>query len=78
MLNILEPDENFVTVVDRTTCPHHQRQPWDRAFAGCTCCSSMTRRRATTEEREENIRCAAAEQERRRQHMADYDAGKIK
>lgn len=77
MLIQLGEDIDYVTEHTSTTCEFHKRQPWAQS-AGCTCSFSMGQRRATPEERAENIRRRDAEMERRRQHMADYDAGKIK
>jgi hypothetical protein len=72
-----DPDA-YVTVHESHTCEHHKRQPWDTGYPGCTCSGSYSQRLATTEERAENIRRRKAEEQRRRQHMADYDAGKLK
>lgn len=76
MIHYHDPDD---WVVDNrsTTCELHKRQPWAQS-AGCTCSFSMGQRRATPEEKAENIKRRLAEEERRRQHMADYDAGRIK
>lgn len=68
------PDD-FVTEVESRVCDHHKREPWDTAWAGCTCSSSIVQRRATPEERAENIRRREEEEERRRKHMEAYDRG---
>lgn len=78
MHTIMEPPENFVNVVDRKICEHHKRQPWDIAYPGCCCSAAYYQRCATPEEKAANIQRQKEERERRRQHMADYDAGKIK
>lgn len=77
MLIYDDPDD-YVNESTRTVCEHHKRQPWDVAWAGCTCSVGFYRRKATPEERAENIRRREEEQRRREQHMADYDAGRIK
>jgi hypothetical protein len=76
MLSLHDPDD-YVTETKSHTCEFHKRTPWEQS-AGCTCSFSMGQRRATPEEKQENIRRRLAEEERRRQHMADYDAGRIK
>jgi len=77
VLIIHDPDD-WVTEISSHTCEHHKRQPWDRSWAGCTCSGGISQRRATPEEKAENIKRRLAEEERRRQHMADYDAGRLK
>lgn len=72
MLNYHNPDD-WVIEVHQTTCEHHKRQPWDRAWPGCTCSGGVSQRRATPEERLENIRRREAEQARRSAHMDAYD-----
>ena len=77
MLIPYDPDDQ-VTDVTRHVCEYHKRQPWDVSWPGCTCSTGFISRKATPEERAENIKRREEEQRRREQHMADYDAGKIK
>ena len=71
------PDD-YISEFTKHTCEHHKRMPWDTAWPGCTCSAGYGQRRATPEERAANVKAREQEAERRRQHMADYDAGKIK
>ena len=44
-----DPDE-YKTVVTNHVCPYHQRNPFDRAYAGCTCSGSYSQVRRDPEE----------------------------
>ena len=76
MLINYDPDD-YVVEVHQQRCEHHKRQPWDVAWAGCTCSSGISTRRATPEERAANIKRREEEERRREKHMRDYDAGLI-
>ncbi len=70
-------NQDFVVDIKTHVCEHHKRQPWDVAWAGCTCSTSYGRRLATPAERAANLKARKEEEERRRKHTTDYDAGKL-
>ena len=76
LIDLGDPDD-YVTEHKSHTCEFHKRTPWAQS-AGCTCSGGFSMRRATPEEKAENIKRRLAEEERRRQHIADYDAGRLK
>ena len=54
MLVRYNPD-NYVTEIDRTICPFHQKFPMITDYPGCTCSMNISYRKATTSEKRKNI-----------------------